>query len=122
MGIYLQTPQSVLKAEQLEQLMGAQRIERPKSFADIPEDKYLLCVVENPTFDAAGVAYSEKEFINFALPDDPMNPFFDRRRTWMLIDKDKAHEQIPNLPDVIAQAPPTPAYVIEAGKKYGIIV
>lgn len=121
MGIYLQTPQPVLKAAQLEQLMGARRIERPKEFSDVPEDKYLLCVVENATFDAAGVAYCENEFLHMALPDDPQNPFNNRLRTWMLIDKDKVHEQIPNLPAIVASAPAAPQYVIEDARLHGIL-
>lgn len=121
MGIYLQTPQPVLKAAQLEQLMAAQRIERPKEFTDVPQHKYLLCVVENPTFDAAGVAYSENEFINFALPDDPHNPFNNRNRTWMLIDKDKVHEQHPNLPSIVASAPAAPQYLLDEAHRYGIL-
>ena len=121
MGLYLQTPQPVLKAAQLEQLMGAERIERPKEFSDVPQDKYLLCVVENATFDAAGVAYCEKQFIEFALPDDPMNPFFNRNRTWMLIDKEKVHEQHPNLPNIAANAPATPRYLLEEAFRYGIL-
>jgi len=120
MGIYLQVPEKFYKANQLKVLYGASVVERPAHFSDVPEDKYLLCVVSNPSFDAVGVAYSEKEYIEFALPDDPRNPHRDRPRTWMLIDKDKAHEQIPSLPHAVETAPTCPAYIREIADQYGV--
>lgn len=37
----------------------AQIIPRPSSFADVPEDKALICVVDNGVFEGAGYCYDE---------------------------------------------------------------
>lgn len=64
----------------------AEIIERPASFADVPENKALICVISNPFFEAAGCCFDEREFEAFTQPDD------HRARTWLLMDKNTAEQ------------------------------
>jgi hypothetical protein len=81
MGNYLETPERMNKAEQLEKLYGAKRIEK-----DIAEDLIdeqrgaVICVVKNPLFDAAAFCCSSQEFRRFNHPMD------DRQKTWLFIE------------------------------------
>ena len=79
MGYYIQTPQNLDKTSQLEKMYEAVVVLRPDSFEDIPENKALLCVVNNNIFEAVGFCYSKEEFEVFKMPDG-------RHRTWMLMD------------------------------------
>jgi hypothetical protein len=83
MGYYIEVPKNKNKAAQLVELYEAQIIPKPKKFSDVPEDKALICVVENTAFDAAGFCYNEREFKVFER--DFSNP--QRPRTWLLMDK-----------------------------------
>lgn len=58
----------------------------PKNFDDIPEDKALICCINNGKFEAAGYAFSEQEFHVFALRED------SRPKTWLLMDKELAEK------------------------------
>ena len=116
MGIYLQTPVQFLKAAYLEQECGAECIERPEHFTDVPEGKYLLCAVENPTFDAVGIAYNVYEFVRFSEGLDPMDR---RRRTWLLIDESYVREQHPNIDQYIEEAP-KPSYLLTHADRVGV--
>lgn len=60
MGFYLEVPNNHLKAEQMKELHGAVVTLRPKSLRDIPKGKILLCVVQNGSWDAIGIVYSEQ--------------------------------------------------------------
>lgn len=62
----------------------AQIIPRPRSFADIPDGKALICVIGNSLFEAAGYCYDEREFEAFTDPSD------HRPREWVLMDKPMA--------------------------------
>ena len=87
MGYYLEVPKHVDKAQQLIELHGAEvLLGKPINFSDIPEDKALVCVVQNTFFDAAALCYSEREMLDFS---DPMD---FRPKTWLLMDKEKAHK------------------------------
>lgn len=79
MGMYLQTPEMLDKALQLQEMYGAWPCdpEWPP-----PEGKTLICVVENPAYDAAGIIYDKGEFYSFLEPDI-------RPRTWLLMDTTK---------------------------------
>jgi hypothetical protein len=87
MGYYIETgPALKGKAEIIaEKLNGEILHERPATYADIPEGKALIVVVDNGIFEAAGFAYSEREFQEFTSPDY-------RPRRYVLIDREKAEE------------------------------
>lgn len=83
MGLYLlnagQHP-SKGKAETLAQTPGAETLDGPPaSFDEIPEGKYLICVVDNGAWDAAGIAYSRNQFRRFTA--DPLR----RPKVWLLL-------------------------------------
>lgn len=112
MGYYIETPMNKGKAEYLVREYGAEEIEA-FDWSDVPEDKALICVVDNGPFEAAAVAYSEREFQAFAAPDDvgestteehgdvtvmTLRPERQRPRTWLLMDKDTVRKLSPNAP------------------------
>ena len=84
MGFYIETPKNRNKADQLVILHGAVIVPKPV-FDDVPQDKAVIVVVNNIAFDAAGLAYSEKEFLEFTDPSD------NRGKTFLLMDKKLAH-------------------------------
>lgn len=92
MGYYIEVPHHKDKATQLRQLHGAEVLTDVPRIADVPPDKVLICVAENPLFDAAGVAYDQAEADAFA-------EFDGRRKTWLLLDKAKALALQPRLKD-----------------------
>lgn len=69
------------KADVLEQLHGAKRLEVPK-FISPSTGKVTLCVVANQMFEAVAVAYSEQEFKDFTREDD------ERPKEYLSIDCD----------------------------------
>ena len=86
MGYYIQTPKNNDKAQQLVDLHDAAILTKCPTFEEIPAGKALICVVENPTFEAAGLCYDRDELTAFTLPDDP------RPRTWLLMEQAKAYK------------------------------
>ena len=87
MGYYIQTDKPTGKAQQLMEIPGTEKIvSGVPTWSEIPSDKALICVVQNGPFDAAALAYSEKELEVFSLPNDL------RPKTWLLMDKENAHE------------------------------
>ena len=74
------------KAEGLVSDCGAERVQQPPDFDNIPEDKSLICVVNNGPFEAAGLIFSPDELNEFNRFDDI------RPKTWLLMDKKLAHE------------------------------
>ena len=80
MGYYIQGS-TTNKAGYCVDYHGAVIIPQPKSLAEVPEGKALVCVVKNVFFDAAAYAYSEQEFKEFSAPSD------HRPKTWLLMDK-----------------------------------
>ena len=106
MGYYIQTSVKQGKAQALVLEYDAE-IVVDVNFANVPQDKALICVVENEGFDAAGVVVDEVQFKRFTTPDVvggstierkdygvhvALNPDKQRPRTWLLMDKTKAHE------------------------------
>lgn len=79
MGLYLETGTNFGKVQELVDGLDAEVISQPVTF-DPPEDKVLVCVVQNPFFEAAGVCPDKREFQAFSEPDG-------RPRTWLLIDR-----------------------------------
>lgn len=115
MGYYIEVPNPKGKAQQLAELHGATILpQRPEAFEDVAEGQALICVVDNGPFEAAGLCTSREDFTDFTTPDDlgpdgergrgPGGiPTFamrsehqaqgrQRPRTWLLMDKAKAHE------------------------------
>jgi hypothetical protein len=86
MGYYIQTESHKQKADQLVRVHGAEIIDKPTSFEQIPDNKALVCVVQNALFDAAGLAYSADEFHAFSCADDY------RVKTWLLMERDLAYK------------------------------
>ena len=84
MGYYIEVPDNHHKAEQIVRLHGGKIISRPRSFTEIPADKALIVVVDNSSFEAAGLAYSEPEFEAFTSPWD------NRPKQVVLMDWEKA--------------------------------
>lgn len=88
MGYYIETKLPIQKAQQLVLEYDAQPLAGcPLDFNTVPEDKALICVVENGIFDAAALIYSAREMDEFSVNDTS-----GRYRTWLLMDKALAHE------------------------------
>ncbi len=87
MGYYIEVPENKGKAKQLVDLYEAKIIQKPSSFNEIPTDKALICVVVNPSFDAALFCYSNKEFQLFSYSWDDGRP-----KIWLLMDLEKTKE------------------------------
>lgn len=68
------------KAIDLIKCNNAIEISKPKNWNEWPEEKALLCVAENYLFDAVGLAYDEREFLEFSRDDE-------RKKVWLLMDK-----------------------------------
>lgn len=81
MGYYLDVPNALNKASQLIKLHNAVDIGlAPDKLSDISKDKVLVCVIENGTFDAAAICFSQEELEAFHYDGT------DRRRTWLTLD------------------------------------
>lgn len=72
MGYYIQVPDNKGKAQQLVNLHAADLLPmRPEGFEDVPEDKALICVVDNGPFEAAGLVIDREDFIDKITEDEP---------------------------------------------------
>jgi len=97
-GYYLEVPEFKKKADQLVRLHKATKISGPPySISELPEKSVLVCVVENPSFDAAAVCYSDSELRDFNDPTD------SRRKTWLLMDLDEVLKMNPRLSNVLVK-------------------
>lgn len=95
MGFYLETKESTSKALQLKRDHGAQVVIQPRNMGEVPSGKVLICVVENPVFDAAGIVYDQKELDRFS------ETYTSRPRTWMLMDVERVVELSPHLAEYL---------------------
>lgn len=77
MGLYIEFAEHLGKADQLLALRGAREVNSPQF--DPTGKEILVCVVENGSFDAAGICYSAQEAIDFDSPRDI------RPKRWVLI-------------------------------------
>lgn len=112
MGYYVQVQKPKGKAQQLVSLHHATILpQRPEAFEDVPDDKALICVVDNGPFEAAALCYDRQQFMAFTAPDEIGPSSFERRggiptltlrseyqargdqrpRSWVLMDKAVAH-------------------------------
>jgi hypothetical protein len=85
MGFYIQGPLTG-KAQFIVSEYDGKIIPCPKAFSQVPEGKALISVVMNGPCDAAALCFDAQEFDVFTRPDD------GRPKTWLLMDKQKAHE------------------------------
>lgn len=110
MGYYIEGRTVKGKAQYIVDELGGEIVPRPALFADVPEGKALICVVDNGLFEAAGFACDEREFEAFAAEDTgpaestwsrvgDMNVLHlgngtdgQRPRTWVLMDRKRAEE------------------------------
>ncbi len=81
MGYYIEVPNHKFKASQLVELYGAEIVDKPHWGG--PEG--LVCVIDNGPWEAAGFAFSEAEFKEFARGDG-------RPKIWVQMDRAKAEE------------------------------
>lgn len=80
MGLYLNAPRPQGKAKWLVEQHGATILPFP---AFRQGDEVTVCVVDNGPFEAAGVAFSQREFAMFNDPDD------FRRKVWLSLPFEK---------------------------------
>lgn len=86
MGYYIETLMNAGKADQIIATHGAARLPDAPKWADIPDDKAVVCIVDNGPFEAAGLCYSESELKEFSDPNDT------RPHTWLVMDKVTAYK------------------------------
>ena len=87
MGYYIQASSTHGKAEFIaKEYAGTLLPNPPGNFCDIPNDKALVVAFCNGPFEAAGVAFDEREFNVFLNPKDY------RPKKFVLIDLEKAKE------------------------------
>ena len=87
MGIYI-NPKNMSKEKWLES--NAKYTDFiPPSF-DQSKETMVVCLVDNGPFTAAGIAYSEKELRDFAIPDG-------RMKMWFVVETSKLLEVEPSL-------------------------
>ena len=79
MGAYINPP---VRSKEQWLAENADRISKPKSFDEIPNDKFILILVDSGMFTALGVAYNENEFTVMVTNDDP------RDRTFFYADRE----------------------------------
>lgn len=100
MGIYIETGTNKEKAKWLvERGLVTEFTTTPASMDDVPPGRVLICVVENPFFDAAAVVYDQREFEDFSDPSDP------RRKTWLAMDKRFAAKLAPKYESMMTNEP-----------------
>lgn len=84
MGYYIEVEKNLDKASQIMGKYGATQIDKPTKFSDIPNDRALICVVNNGMFEAAGYCYDSQEYSEFSDPSD------NRPKQWLLMDLELA--------------------------------
>lgn len=90
MGYYIGCELPKGKAQYLIEKYGASLVATSFGMGDyisrLPEDKALICVIDNGPFEAAGLMYDQKELDVFVADST------GRRKTWLTMDKDLAYE------------------------------
>lgn len=84
MGYYInpsnETQETFLRRE------GTRNINPPKHLSVIPTDQALICLVDNYSFKAAGIIFSQHEYEAFNSPDDRRN------KEWFQILRSKLYD------------------------------
>jgi hypothetical protein len=91
MGYYIEVPLNLNKAGQLRDLHGAKFCAPPNNLSEVPDNKILICVVQNGLYDAAGICFDQREYEDFRRPEDK------RRKDWMLMERAKVIELCPHV-------------------------
>lgn len=90
MGLYIEVPRNKGKVRQIEE--SDERVlnigTKPPEWNEVPEGFFAVCVVDNGPFEAAGVAYNERELEEFAYPDG-------RKRCWLFVPEDVVRRLAP---------------------------
>lgn len=68
---------------------GAVRATEPETFEAIPAGQTLICVIENPAFEAAGVVYCPAELRRFKYDEST------RPKTWLLLSTPTVKQLLP---------------------------
>ena len=84
MSSYLMVPAAKGKVTYLHDIVAV-RVSKPERFSDVPYGEALICVVENPQFEAAMLVQDEKDFQVCSHGDL-------RPKTWLLMGKQMAEE------------------------------
>lgn len=93
MGLYI-NPSDQSKERWLRHNASQLLTHRPQ-WSDIPEDKMVVCLVNNGPFTAAAVCYNERELEGFGSPTD------QRQKDWLLVDKDKLKQVCPDFDNYV---------------------
>lgn len=91
MGFYIETPMPYDKVTQMRDLYDAVPVPLKAATAYLSDPaRTVLCVVQNPTFDAVLIVTDKEEFIRSLPRPDDLRP-----RTWMVISRDTARRLNP---------------------------
>lgn len=75
---------------------NGQEAEMYLGWENIPSSSFLVCLIDNVFFKAAGVAYSEKELEAFLAPWD------NRPKRWFLVEQNKL-EDVSSIKDYLGE-------------------
>ena len=91
MGLYI-NPVEETKEEWLRE-HGAQLLTIPKEYKSVGKTGtyWVVCLVHNPTFTAAGVCYSDRELEDWKEVDDR------RLKMWFLVEEEDLLTVVPDL-------------------------
>lgn len=99
MGYYIEGLHPKHKARQLREKYNATLLKDPPgNLRDIrAEGRALVCVVDNGPFEAAGIAYNDRELARFQMrvPDDL------RMRWWLTLPRSTVIELCPRVEEVL---------------------
>ena len=71
MGYYIQGPAKGKAAMLVSEHQAVNvTLDRPETFADVPDGQAMIVVMDNGPFEAAGLCYDEREFVEFTDPGD----------------------------------------------------
>ena len=92
MGFYIEVPDMKGKADQIKKIYNAKEIDVIDAHDAVQSGVgAVVCVVQNPEFDAAAFCHDANEFRRMTHPDDT------RVRRWLLVDDRKLIERVSGL-------------------------